>query len=198
MGTLYSVCVQTGSLGRAETLLLLPLRPCSGLSIPTHCFSSGHKDAWPDAASLPTPCSTWFPSTPRLQGALSNIKVTAECRGEPQFSTPLSALTKFAPCQRGPFLKGGVAKNVFRKGLFAFACSQNGSRAKPILAAFLSCICHQITHKTKQQVLKIFRKWVHFLPMLFHRNLPTKLRKNRVVHYTQEETKNVIKTRGQS
>ena len=90
--------------------------------------------------------------TPWLQGTLGIIKVTAECRGELQFSTRLAALSGSASFQRGPFLEGGVAKNIFRKGLFVFACSQNGSGAKPIPAAFLSCICYQVTHKTKQQV----------------------------------------------
>lgn len=56
-------------------------------------------------------------------------------------------LSRLASFQRRSFLKGKVAENIFRKGLFVFAYSRNGLRVKARLAAFPSSVHYQITHR---------------------------------------------------
>lgn len=51
-----------------------------------------------------------------------------------------SAVSRLGSLQGTSFLKGGAIKNIFRKGLFLCAYSQNGPRVKSILAVFPSLI----------------------------------------------------------
>lgn len=84
-------------------------------------------------------------------------------------------LSRLGSLQGRSFLKGGALKNIFRKGLFLCAYSQNGPRVNPYWLFFqVSFTLNQ--HKTEAKVHKIFRKQLCLLTMLFHSRLPTKLK----------------------
>lgn len=116
---------------------------------PTSCppargFSLGWDDKQPDSAIL-TP-STWYVVSQKFQDAICTIRVTAESERELKFSPWLPMLSRLTSLQRRSLLKGGVAKDVLRKGLFMFAYSQNGPRVKPIVAALPSLIYFKLTY----------------------------------------------------